>query len=226
MTLRMSFYRCVAAGLVSLLLTAITPCAVRGEPARVGGSLFAAAFLSDTACIMVGDRGKIYLSEDGAKTWESVESGTKYALSSVCFPDGRNGWIAGQAGVLLHSRDGGRTWEAQSSGVDAYLLDVDFLDPLHGMAVGAATGVLMTVDGGRTWEPSPLKTTADLLEDLNLFAVVMMDDRNACVVSDMGRIFISEDGGRTWSETRTDLYDEQAMMGRVLYSVRYYAGVL
>jgi len=40
------------------------------------------------------------------------------------------------------------------------------------------------------------------------------------------RISRSSDGGRTWSETKTPLYDEQAMMGRVLYSVTYDAGTL
>ena len=212
--------------LAAFLLVAIHPGAIRAESALIGGSLFASAVVSDTAYIMVGDRGKIFLSNDGTKTWEAIESGTRFALSSVCFPDDRNGWIAGQMGALLHSQDGGKTWQAQSPGVDAYLLGVDFLDPLHGIVVGRDTTVLTTSDGGATWNQSPLKTSADLFDDVTLFAAAMIDTRSICAVGDMGRIFITEDGGESWAETKTSLYDEMSMMGRVLYAVVYDSGTL
>ena len=110
--------------------------------------------------------------------------------------------------------------------MDAFLLDVDFLDDRHGIVVGGDTTVLITDDGGTTWEPSPLKTTAGLFGDLNLFAVAMMEDGNICAVGDMGRIFTTEDGGQTWVETKTPLYDEQMMMGRILYALVYDSGTL
>ena len=226
MTSRNPFFVPAAALLAALLVTAISPRAIRADSALIGGSLFAATVLSDNTYIMVGDRGKIFLSDDGAKTWEAIESGTGFALSSVSFPDDRNGWIAGQLGTLLHSQDGGKTWQAQSSGVDAYLLGVDFLDPLNGVVVGRDTAVLTTTDGGATWKQSLLKETAELWGDVTLFAVAMIDTRSICAVGDMGRIFITEDGGQTWSETKTSLYDEMSMMGRVLYAVVYDSGTL
>ncbi len=223
---RPPFYVTAVALVAALLFPAVHSGAARTDAGRVCGSLFACAVISDTDSIMVGDRGRIFLSKDGAKSWEAVDGGTLAALSSVCFPDSRNGWIAGQGGTLLASRDGGRTWQGQSAGVDTYLLDIDFLDSLHGIAVGAETTVLTTVDGGATWNPSPLKTSAGLLGDLNLFAAVMMDARTACVVGDLGRIFVTEDGGRSWSETKTSLYNDRLMMGRVLYALAYDSGTL
>jgi photosystem II stability/assembly factor-like uncharacterized protein len=211
----------MAALLAAFFLVPVTAWAGGNPSTRFSGSLFATAVLSDTEYIMVGDRGKILLSSDGAKSWRVVVSGTKAALSSVCFPGRMHGWIAGQAGVLLHSGDGGKTWKLQSSGVTTYLLDVDFVDTRHGIAVGRDTTVLTTVDGGTNWKRSPLKESMDLFEDLNFFAVAVMDDRHACVVGDMGRIFITEDGGETWSETKTSLYDEMMMMGRILYALAY-----
>jgi photosystem II stability/assembly factor-like uncharacterized protein len=211
---------------VALFLVPVTSFADEGPLIHIGRSLFATAVLSDSDYVMVGDRGKIFLSNDGAKSWKAVDSGTKVALSSVSFPDGQNGWIAGQAGVLLHSQDGGRTWEHQSSGVKAYLLDVDFFDARYGIAVGRDATVLATADGGMTWKRSPLKESTGLFDDLNLFAAAVMDDRHACVVGDMGRIFITEDGGQTWSESKTPLYDEQMMMGRILYALAYDSGTL
>jgi len=221
MNLRITFFVWVIILLAALFVVPVTVFADGNPSAHFGGSLFATAVLSETDYIMVGDRGKILLSNDGANSWRAVDSGTKVALSSVCFPDGEQGWIAGQAGVLLHSEDGGKTWQPQSSGVTTYLLDVDFVDARHGMVVGRDTTVLATVDGGRTWRRSPLKESTDLFDDLNFFAVAVMDDRHACVVGDMGRIFITEDGGANWSESKTSLYDEQMMMGRILYALAY-----
>lgn len=226
MTPRIASIVPVAALLTALFLVPAPPCA-GGDPSPIiGGNLFGTAILSGTDSIMVGDRGKIFLSDDGAKSWKEVESGTKLALSSVSFPDGQHGWIAGQAGVVLHSRDGGKTWEAQAKGTAVDLLGVDFLDARHGIVVGRETTVLTTTDGGSTWRPSPLKDSAGLFEDVNLFAAAVMDDRQACVVGDMGRIFVTEDGGQSWSESETPLYDEQRMMGRVLYALAYDSGTL
>jgi photosystem II stability/assembly factor-like uncharacterized protein len=215
-----------AALLFLLLLTAILPRAALPDSVKVGVSLFGSAVVSEKARVMVGDRGRVFVSDDGAGSWRQVDSGTRVTLSAVCFPDDQNGWATGQAGTMLHSADGGKTWRPQQTGVDAYLLNVDFLDPYHGIVVGEATTVLVTSDGGATWQPSPLQTTAGLLDELNLFAAAMMDARSICVVGDMGRIFLTEDGGQTWSETETSLYDEQAMMGRVLYDVVYDSGTL
>ena len=212
--------------LTAFLLTSIPPCTGRADSARVIGSLFASAVISDDRFVIVGDRGRIFLSEDGAKTWTLVDSGTKYALSSVCFPDDQHGWTAGQAGVLLRSADAGRTWQAQSGGVREYLLDVDFVDAHHGIAVGTETTVLMTADGGATWEQSPLKTSTGMFEDINLFAAAMVDGRHACVAGDMGRIFFTEDGGQSWSESKSPFYDEQTMTGKIVYALAYDSGVL
>ena len=65
-----------------------------------------------------------------------------------------------------------------------------------------------------------------MFDTVNLFAAAVMDDRHACVAGDMGRIFITEDGGQSWSESETSLYDEQMMMGRVLYALAYDSGTL
>jgi photosystem II stability/assembly factor-like uncharacterized protein len=226
MNSRKPCFSAATALLCFLLLTAILPRAARTDSVKIGVSLFGSAVLSEKACVMVGDRGRVFVSDDGAVSWRLVESRTRVALSAVCFPDDRNGWIAGQAGTILHSTDGGNSWKPQQTGVESHLLHVDFLDPYRGVAVGEATTVLVTSDGGATWLPSPLKTTAGLFDELNLFAAAMMDARSICVVGDMGRIFLTDDGGRTWEETRTSLYDENAMMGRVLYDVVYDSGTL
>jgi photosystem II stability/assembly factor-like uncharacterized protein len=207
-------------------LVGLDASALEGMSDPVDVNLFASAVLSATDFVMVGDRGKVFLSVDGAATWKRVDTGTKRALAAVCFPDERHGWIAGQGGVILHSEDGGRTWTSQSSGVDAYLLDIDLIDPSHGFAVGANSTVVATGDGGRTWRNASLSLSLDLDEEINLFAAAAMGPHAACVAGDRGRIFVTNDGGRSWEESTSPLYDEEMMEGRTLYAIVYDAGVL
>ncbi len=198
-------------------------------PHVVSGDLFSAAVVTEDVHIMVGDRGLIYLSKDGARTWNVVDSKTRRALAAVCFPDDQYGWIVGQRGVILHSPDRGGTWVVQPSGVDRYLLDVDFIDRHHGFAVGADATVVMTSNGGKTWQRSPFEPPPDLEEmeeDINLFAVVMMDTRQACLAGDYGRIFRTEDRGQTWTEADSPLYDREMMEGKILYAMAHHAGTL
>jgi len=198
-------------------------------PHVVSGDLFSATVISEDVYVMVGDRGIIYLSKDGAKTWNLVDSSTKRALAAVCFPDDRFGWVVGQGGVILHSPDGGRTWLAQSSGIDKYLLDVDFIDSRHGLAVGADATVMMTTDGGKTWRRSSFEPPRDLEEmeeGINIFAVVMLDTRQACIAGEYGRIFRTEDGGQTWTEAASPLYDPEMMEGKILYCLAHHSGSL
>jgi photosystem II stability/assembly factor-like uncharacterized protein len=211
---------------VFLCLVCVRSRAEENTPFGVDVNLFASAVTSENRSIMVGDRGKIFLSEDGARTWERIESGTKAALSSVCFPEDQNGWVAGQGGVILHSTTGGRKWQRQDSGEDAYLLDIDFFDPHHGFAVGADSTVLATTDGGGTWKNVSLDLSLELEEGLNLFAVAVMEPRKACVAGDGGRIFLTEDSGERWTESASPLYDAEMMEGRILYSMAYDSGIL
>lgn len=220
---RAAFARGVFAAAVCLL-AAVTD--LEGNELAVDVNLFAAAVPSAGRCVVVGDRGKIFLSEEGARNWREVESGTKNALAAVCFPDGEHGWAAGQGGVILHSEDGGRTWGQQSSGVNDYLLNIDFLDSSHGFAVGAESTVVVTLDGGKVWRNVSLSLSLDLDEEINLFAVAVMESHRACIAGDRGRIFTTADGGVTWVEAQSPLYDEERMEGRILYSMAYASGVL
>ncbi len=195
-------------------------------------NLFASAVITDRDYILLGDRGNIFQSNDAAKSWKRVESNTRSALVSVCFPDSQNGWAVGQDGAVLHSTDKGKTWAFQVSGVHTYLLAVDFFDVLNGCAVGADSTVIMTADGGKTWSVSPFRAPSafdddpDFAEEYNLLAVSMIDASQVCVAGDGGRIFVTRDAGRSWTDVKSPLYDEEMMEGRNLYAMTYDNGVL
>ena len=193
---------------------------------RVDVNLFAAAVLAGDGAVVVGDRGRIFLSGDGARTWRSIKSGTDRALAAVSFPDDLHGWAVGQQGIILRTSTGGDAWEPQDSGVDAYLLDVDFFDPLHGFAAGADSAVVATSDGGGTWVNASPGLSMDPREGISLFAVAAIAPGKACVAGDGGRIFTTGDGGQTWTESESPLYDRETMDGRVIYSMVHDAGTI
>ncbi len=190
-------------------------------------NLFAAALPSAGTAVMVGDRGGIFLSVDGGRSWRRVESGTTRALAAVCFPDPVSGWIVGQGGLLLHTEDGGKTWRPRSSGVEAYLLAVDFADPRDGMAVGADATVVVTSDGGRTWTDVSPREALGLDDDgVDLYAVAALGGGGFCAAGGRGRIFLTADGGVTWREASSPLFDETLSDGRTLYGLTVEGHVL
>jgi photosystem II stability/assembly factor-like uncharacterized protein len=218
----------IPVGMFALIMLACTCLLPSMSQARnpYGCDLFAAAVVSDGIYIAVGDRGKIFRSQDAGKTFNAVPSKSRASLSSVSFPDARMGWIVGQGGVILHSSNGGVEWLTQTSGVNKYLMDVDFVDAFKGCAVGADSTVIVTADGGRTWVSSTFTLAKDVGGEYNLFAVKMLGPETICITGDMGRVFLSPDSGKTWSEAASPLYDNKNMEGRTLYAMAYSAGTL
>jgi len=188
--------------------------------------LFDVASVSPDGFVAVGERGAIFRTGDGGRTWERVDAGTGRALAAVCFPDDSNGWTVGQAGTILHSPDSGKTWVPQPSGSGAYLLDVDFFDASHGTAVGENCTVLATADGGRSWTRTGFRDPDGWEEGINLYTVAMTGPDRACIAGDQGRIFRTGDSGRTWHEASSPLYDAERMDGAVIYSMARDSGVM
>ncbi len=215
---------------IILSVTLIQPVEAGGDgktSVMVRGHLFVSAVIADNTYIIVGDRGKIFRSDNALQAWKAIESKTKNALVSICFPDDQHGWITGQKGIILHSKDSGRTWNMQSSGVNNYLLAVNFFNKNTGCAVGTASTVLITTDGGKTWVKSHFTLSAgpegDVydIESYNLYAVAVMDEQKICIAGDGGRIFMTNDAGKTWIDAKSPLYDEEMMEGKVLFSISY-----
>jgi photosystem II stability/assembly factor-like uncharacterized protein len=136
--------------------------------------LTAVTFVSADEGWAVGDRGVIWHTRDGGKTWKLQPSGVSCRLEAVQFLDGDNGFVVGgwiephthrSCGVVLRTRDGGRTWQASPELTLPGLRHVRFFDPRTGLALGDSsalypTGVFRSLDGGRTWAPLPKGQTA------------------------------------------------------------------
>lgn len=166
----------IAICLVLFLAEGIAPVsrAAPLEPAvlrslREDASLHDAQFLSDQLGWVVGDRGVIWHTADGGRSWQLQESGVTCALRSVVFINESTGWAAGaeyhaytpgSTGVLLHTRDGGATWQRDPGLMLPGLRCVKFLNARQGWALGESSslfpsGLFTTDDGGRTWTAAP-----------------------------------------------------------------------
>ena len=113
----------------------------------------------------VGDRGVIWMTEDGGRRWRLADSPVNCSLQSICFVDDQNGWIVGgwthpyshrTSGVVLRTENAGRRWTQVSSETLPGLARVKFIDNRRGWAVGTPSamypaGVFRTEDGGRSW---------------------------------------------------------------------------
>jgi photosystem II stability/assembly factor-like uncharacterized protein len=164
------------------------------KPGNIQENIYGSALLSDTECLLVGDRGKIFRSMDNGKIWQEIPSGVRLPLFSVSFADSKNGWISGKSGTILHTTDGGLTWSKQESGKKKHLFSISFGDAQHGCAVGDWGAIVITEDGGSTWQD------VSLTEDVVLYGVQFTGSKSGWVVGEFGKIFSTENGGRTWRE--------------------------
>jgi photosystem II stability/assembly factor-like uncharacterized protein len=147
-------------------------------------------------------------------------SGTKRALYDVEFVEDMHGWIVGQDGTILHSADGGKTWAPQNSGTKLNLFALDFVSPREGWIVGDRAVYLHTVDGGATWTLGKIISTAGLTPDEALlvqepvlYDVQFLDEDSGWIVGEIGNIFHTSDGGRSWNA------QQESLVGEVFFDV-------
>jgi len=149
----------------------------------------------------------VYLTTDGANSWTRVYSGERININSVEFST-TNPQIAyaGGESIILRSEDGGKTWRAMSPeghgwgapGVrGGFPIDfqVDPRDPMRIFANNYGGGNFLSENGGENWGVASSGYTGAQIRaiavDPNYSGVVYVAARSG--------IFVSRDGGSTWS---------------------------
>ena len=168
---------------------------------------------SPTRAYIVGDRGKVLLTEDAGKTFTRLKTGTHLGIFSIQMTDDQNGYLTGQDGLLMRTRNGGNSWERLNSRTNQFLFSLSFADTNHGMIVGDRSVVLSTTDGGETFLkrqlqrvfPPDMQDQAVQYEEPKLYGVKLTDPMHGWVVGELGRIWATGNGGKTWQEQQSSL---------------------
>ena len=147
-----------------------------------------------------------------AAVWEKQRTGTFAWLHSVFFVDERSGWAAGSKGALLSTTDGGATWELRKRPTEDALRDIFFHDAETGWLVcersifkpmekeESISYLLKTTDGGAHWSRVEVTRGPDV--DLKLAGLRFADREHGWVYGELGALFLTSDGGKTWSRQR------------------------
>lgn len=171
--------------------------------------------LADDLVIAVGERGHILWTED-YRTWHQAEVAVNSTLTAIDMVNRNLGWAVGHDAAILATADAGRTWQIQhySPEDETPLLDVWFDNENRGIAIGAYGLYLVTEDAGQTWLPVDMQInerdeideglgqSEELIElyDLHLNAITESPDGILYIVAEAGKIYRSEDRGKTWDE--------------------------
>lgn len=147
--------------------------------------------------VSVGERGRIFVSEDDGATWQGVASPTEATLTALAFADEQRGVAVGHDAVIVATTDGGLSWRQVHSAPDerAPLLDVWLDRDGRGVAVGAYGTFLESLDGGATW-----RTTGAAMSDWHFNAVGRLADGTRLIAGEAGTLLRSEAGGDDWVE--------------------------
>ncbi len=177
---------------------------------------FDVAPFGPSSAFIGGARGKLLLTEDGGRHFKRIDIGTDLAIFGVQMIDAENGYLCGQDGLIMRTSDGGKTWQHLNSRTKLYIFSLSFPDRQHGFFVGDESLVLSTGDGGDTFFkrqlqrifPPAIQDFALAYMEPVLYGVSFVDDDHGWIVGELGRIWSTENGGRSWSEEQDSLLSQ------------------
>ncbi|GAB4378892.1 MAG: photosynthesis system II assembly factor Ycf48 [Elainellaceae cyanobacterium] len=150
------------------------------------------------AVLLCSSCARSFLPSASFNPWEVVALPTDETLADVGFTDDPNhGWLVGKNSTLLETTDGGKTWETRQLDLGDEgkysFYSVSFAGQ-EGWLVGQPSILLHTTDGGKSWLRVPLSEQLPGAPN----AIVALGPKQAEMTTDIGAIYRTQDGGKTW----------------------------
>ncbi len=168
--------------------------------------------------VSLGILASMFVIVAQGQTWESISTpvSTNLILQDISFPAGQSdiGYTGGTnvtyngKGKVLKTTDGGDTWvvqwESEESGTG--ITSIYFETTMIGFAGTMAGNLLKTVDGGTNWTSTDIDLTINQgeLTDMEFY-----DAENGVVLSQWEGIYVTSDGGDTWTVASTNYMTAQ-----------------
>jgi photosystem II stability/assembly factor-like uncharacterized protein len=168
---------------------------------EVKGAVNLAGFANEQNGITIGYGGEIHFSHDGGKTWPRAinNSWCRFGLEIL---DEKTAWHCGNKGHIRLSTDGGESWDPVA---DFGQMEPDqcrflsFADAKTGWAA-APFYIAATNDGAASWKEFDLPEASK-----NLAAIHLLTANDGYLLDVSGKLFITKDGGKTWSQQTVPL---------------------
>lgn len=175
--------------------------------ARASRSVLLGVAAAGQRLIVVGERGIVLFSDDGAASWQQAAVPVSTTLTAVHFATEKKGWAVGHSGTVLHTEDGGASWVKQLDGHRAARL---VLEDAQKRSTGqdSRTTQRQLDEAQRLMGEGPDKPFLDIW---------FSDEKRGFVTGAYGLFFATQDGGRTWLPWQTRLDNPN---GRHLYSIK------
>ena len=204
------------------------------------------AFYHATRGLLFGERGRLWLTTDGARTWQPRPSGTTHALRAATWVDARTVLAIGDSAAAIKSTDGGLTWQPMPAlstlmyPGPSYAADnaISVVSPQIAFVVAPGNGCYRTADGGTTWARVSLPQFTPG-SGLVLYAAAFDSPTTGRALADDGAgnyVLNTVDAGITWTLSAkltngrdalthlalTDRYNDYAAGGGIVrYSEKY-----
>lgn len=171
------------------------------RPVPTRAMLTGVSFPDPTHGWAVGHDGVILATTDAGRTWQRQDDGADLdtIYFDVLFLDPTRGFAVGAYGKFAATTDGGRTWTPGHPTEEDIHYNRLTRSPAGALALaGEAGAVLISRDAGASW------TRAELPYDGTLFGVLALDEQRLVAYGLRGHIFLSTDGGATWSSRSSE----------------------
>ena len=140
-----------------------------------------------------------YLPQLSYNPWEVVSTGTQADLADIAFTgtNPQRGWVVGSDATLLETTDGGDHWDVKQLdlGEEKVRFNSISFNGAEGWIVGLPSILLHTTNEGQTWDRILLNAKLPG----SPYSIEALSPNSAEMTTDLGAIYQTEDGGKSWT---------------------------